>query len=351
MAPEAEMRTYYEKRKDGLETRTAGGRLWFRTVFFLYADVKEKRLNRRRRKAAAAGLAAVFWLAGLWGCQAEEEGAYRQASEIETERAEEAGAAASQKEIQAEEAERGFLFGAEIGKLTEEQKELIMAYMEAYYASLMELVPQDLSGFFAEGEEEQLLLNESALEYVTGLRKMQRSDLALADYRYELEVVSAEYLESGAVDIELTETSTQNFKEHPEIDTELYHIAHYFRLRETEDGWRISSHIQWDSIYWNLIGQYWDQDSWSLAVQDPEDFLTGRAAELLKEAERERELRGEEVPWEEKDCIRPYDREKAVAYSNRWVGRRNPVWEDFSRKGGNCQNFVSQCLFAGGIMW
>lgn len=28
---------------------------------------------------------------------------------------------------------------------------------------------------------------------------------------------------------------------------------------------------------------------------------------------------------------------------------RNPEWADFSSSGGNCQNYVSQCLLAGGI--
>ena len=31
------------------------------------------------------------------------------------------------------------------------------------------------------------------------------------------------------------------------------------------------------------------------------------------------------------------------------MGVRNPGWPDYSRNGGNCQNFVSQCLLAGGI--
>lgn len=47
----------------------------------------------------------------------------------------------------------------------------------------------------------------------------------------------------------------------------------------------------------------------------------------------------------------PYDREKAVAYANRWAYFRNPEYFDFSELGGDCTNFASQCLFAGsGVM-
>ncbi|MDR1408821.1 MAG: amidase domain-containing protein [Oscillospiraceae bacterium] len=44
-----------------------------------------------------------------------------------------------------------------------------------------------------------------------------------------------------------------------------------------------------------------------------------------------------------------YDRRAAVRYAHEWVYRRNPQYYDFSELGGDCTNFVSQALFAGGI--
>lgn len=48
-----------------------------------------------------------------------------------------------------------------------------------------------------------------------------------------------------------------------------------------------------------------------------------------------------------------YDRDKAVAYSYKWVDGekviRNPAYSDYAVYGGNCQNYVSQALFASGI--
>ena len=43
-----------------------------------------------------------------------------------------------------------------------------------------------------------------------------------------------------------------------------------------------------------------------------------------------------------------YDRAKAVAYAHQWAYSRNPAYYDFSAIGGDCTNFVSQCLRAGG---
>lgn len=47
----------------------------------------------------------------------------------------------------------------------------------------------------------------------------------------------------------------------------------------------------------------------------------------------------------------PYDREKALNYCAQWAHKRNKKYQDFSTMGGDCTNFISQCLYAGsGVM-
>ncbi len=45
--------------------------------------------------------------------------------------------------------------------------------------------------------------------------------------------------------------------------------------------------------------------------------------------------------------IKEYDRTAAVAYARKWAFSRNPLYYDFTGQGGNCTNFVSQCVYAG----
>ncbi len=46
-----------------------------------------------------------------------------------------------------------------------------------------------------------------------------------------------------------------------------------------------------------------------------------------------------------------YNRSAAADYAKRWALRRNPKYYDFENIGGDCTNFISQCVFAGcGIM-
>lgn len=45
-----------------------------------------------------------------------------------------------------------------------------------------------------------------------------------------------------------------------------------------------------------------------------------------------------------------YDPASATAYARQWGGsRRNPAYNDYTGSGGDCMNFVSQCLRAGGL--
>lgn len=46
--------------------------------------------------------------------------------------------------------------------------------------------------------------------------------------------------------------------------------------------------------------------------------------------------------------MKPYDRAAAVAYAHRWAYGRNPAYYSFDTLGGDCTNFASQCLYAGG---
>ena len=42
-----------------------------------------------------------------------------------------------------------------------------------------------------------------------------------------------------------------------------------------------------------------------------------------------------------------YNRESAVKYAHKWALKRNPRFYEYDEIGGDCTNFVSQCLLAG----
>ena len=44
-----------------------------------------------------------------------------------------------------------------------------------------------------------------------------------------------------------------------------------------------------------------------------------------------------------------YDRVAAVEYARKCALSRNPQFKDYEQWGGNCTNYISQCINAGGI--
>lgn len=46
-------------------------------------------------------------------------------------------------------------------------------------------------------------------------------------------------------------------------------------------------------------------------------------------------------------ATKPYQREQALMYAERYAFSQNPVFGNFVGIGGNCTNFVSQCIYAG----
>ena len=44
---------------------------------------------------------------------------------------------------------------------------------------------------------------------------------------------------------------------------------------------------------------------------------------------------------------KPYNRERAVEYALEWALMRNPLFLNFTGRGGDCTNFISLCILAG----
>ena len=246
------------------------------------------------------------------------------------------------------------------------QRDLIEAYLSRYYGALETFEEPDFSDIFASDAGDWQSLHEEMMSYLIGLRSMQRTDLRLAGYRSELVLEEAPEEQAGPQQVTLTETSIQNFAEHPEVDSVLYGIRHTFVFARENGRWLIEEHTQWDGIFWNMMREL-GEDGLEERT-DGEAYFAARRETLLEEAREEMELRLEDGSGqdtlppqgtergearEERSSaeaeLMPYDGEAAASYGASFVGQRNADWWDYSRQGGNCQNFVSQCLYAGGI--
>ena len=234
------------------------------------------------------------------------------------------------------------LYASEVQPLSEEQEQLILDYMNLYFASLEDFEPQEeIAALFS--DEEQAALADSAIDFQIGLRQMQDADYTLASWSYSLTLNEITQEEDGSLHILARENNIQNFNQNPEIASERYGGYHLFELEQMEGSWKIRSHMMFDAVYMMLWGEGGGEEAALRYAEAVPEYLR-LAQEQLQEREADREREPEEL-----QAQYAYDRQAAAAYADRYVDERNDAWPDYAGSGGNCQNFASQVLLAGGI--
>lgn len=230
----------------------------------------------------------------------------------------------------------------EEGSLTPEQTALLQRFMDGYYQALARLqAPEGMDGLFASDAAAQQSL--AGLTWQLGLRTLtEGADYSLVSWQYRLRCTAARQEADGSVTVQAQEDNTQIFAQTPGIESRQYGVHHSFTLTPGPKGWRIAAHSSFDALYLTTIRQGgWEDLEARYAAAVPAFLEANRAAAAALGAQREA------GPLPSAD--HPYDRQAALDYARQYTAARNPAWDDYAGMGGNCQNYVSQCLYAGGI--
>ncbi len=231
-------------------------------------------------------------------------------------------------------------------QLSDEQEQLLFNFMQLYFESLATLEVHDPSSLFAPDAQGQAEVNAILWGVPIGIRAMQDADYRLTAYDFYLNVRSVEVNEDGDISVRAYDTYTVNFAMCPDAQTVAYNVRHNFVLTQVDGQWYLRSHRQSDSLTNILFGRSFvggaDEDGYMERMRQRQQELLAQATESLVQ-------RGDSPPITQPAVDHAYDRDAAVAYARQWVGQRNPKWYEYDSIGGNCQNFVSQALLAGGV--
>ena len=225
------------------------------------------------------------------------------------------------------------------GLVTEEQKQLMTRLLTDWYTDLALFDEPQLGGLFA--DEKDAAMHEASIRTLTAIRQQALTDLRMRDVNYVLTVTKAEPsieedAAEGQVHIEADETTVMHFAATPDVDSKMYDVPHIFELVPTEDGgWLIKHHEADDNPYFSL-------------TYEEGAAVDGRLQQLLRAIER-RSLQRQETVQVTLTCDHPYDRAAAEQYMRQYDHQRNDRWYAYDDVGGNCMNFGSQVLLAGGI--
>ncbi len=235
----------------------------------------------------------------------------------------------------------------ETGMLTEEQINLLERYACIYGETLSSLETADFSGLYADSTGEEYHKNISAYRILTEIRKMAHLDLTLKSAKVEYCVKEVSEGKTGTK-VYIQENNEQQYR-HLSRPSCSYNINHLFILREKDNRWYIKSHRQ-EEDFFLLAMEGWDSAGGADYTQRAENTVNIIVADAQENKDALKASTGN--PPEDitvKDTS--YDRDAAVEYARQWCNQRNYTgnylaYDDY---GGNCQNFASQCIYAGGM--
>jgi len=242
-------------------------------------------------------------------------------------------------------------FAENTDRLQPQQEQLLLNFIHLYYASLADLEVKDATALFAADASEQAGINRIVWETMVGVRAMQESDLRLTGYSFELRVQTVIEAENGEVSIRAQEDFVQNFAAFPGVDSKGFGVVHIFTLTNTSDGWRLVSHRQADRLYGTIMGRRNGVGGSASDINISSAQARQRRDDWLSASREAVQGRGSQGNAHSEVTVgNEYNRAAAVSYAREWAtAQRNPVWGVYDRLGGNCQNFVSQAILAGGV--
>jgi len=233
------------------------------------------------------------------------------------------------------------------GVLDAQQVELLEDYGMLYAQTLQSLVPQDVSHLYLDSDSAHCAVNNVALKLLSGVRSKRDIDLTLEYATVEYSVETAKNT-GNDLTVTLSENNTQKFRHlsQPSLNA---NINHTFVLTQSDGNWLIKSHEQEEDFYL-LMAEGWEAATGAtnnLRRQNAYDIIMADASENL--ADLSQFQQGKVLDLKVADTS--YNRDAAVEYAGKWWNKRNYTghylaYDDY---GGNCQNFASQCIHAGGI--
>ena len=228
---------------------------------------------------------------------------------------------------------RGRLIG--FSGIDKEASQLVEALVDCYYQSVGNFELQDCSDLFTTQPEADW---HSAIWYtLIEIRKASLIDLRLKSYRFALTLEDSWYDDNGVLYLTVTEDVDMHFMATPHTKSEQFDTIHDFALVQDADGeWKIISHNSDDNPYYNF---YYSQSMGSDA----------RLGDFLQDIEQRQATLEDTDDISHLQWDHDYDRKGAQKYMQTWIEKRNSSWEAYDMLGGNCQNFGSQVLLAGGI--
>ena len=239
-------------------------------------------------------------------------------------------------------------------ELPREVQDTLTEWFVRCYDAAARLEAPELDDLYGPGAaaQEACLLDEASVDFISRVRAMQPVDLTMTGFTIGLTVEETSW-EGETITVSLQEDDQIQFAFLNGRTSSSCGIENTFTF--SADG-KILAHEKTEDGF-NLVRDVYSRQSSggeSTIQSTLSQMMSAAKADVDKLAsQRQQYLADPSGQSSLQTCDMDYDRQAAVAYARQWVGltamTRNPKWGIYDDYGGNCNNFTSQCLYAGGI--
>ena len=232
-------------------------------------------------------------------------------------------------------ADKERVVGAASKGMSAGMEQALLDLADCYYRSVGGLAVQDCSALFSTKAEADW--HKAVWYSLIEIRKASLIDLHLVDYGFTLHCSSLKWNGEEEVRLTVTENAVMYFAATSYVPSEQYGTIHTFTLKRTgQDSWLVAEHNSDDNPYYNFS-------------YDKAKGCDKRLSAMLNRLYARQATRGGAGAAVTKTWDHDYNRQAAYNYMQTYIERRNGKWKVYDDLGGNCQNFGSQVLLAGGI--
>lgn len=219
---------------------------------------------------------------------------------------------------------------------------VITDYMDDYFLSLYTLELQDTTKYFINEVDGQI--SDCAIKLIVESRKMYDFDFTMSDASYVLNITDCVNLD-GKYIISFLEDDSFSFKFLNGIKSETYDVENTITIEKSNDEYKIADYDKVQGYY-----MMFEENKNTAPMSDLYDFYFDRLKKTFDDENYKKSIALNTPYVAEKTCDVKYDRDAASKYADTYYHVRNEDYYDFDDEGGNCQNFASQTLLAGGMI-
>lgn len=227
-------------------------------------------------------------------------------------------------------------------------QDIIVKYLDLYTKSLVKLETQDISSLFTNPNGIEEYITYSTIDFQVEHHKMQPNDMKLSDASYNIEYKNVN-INGNKVTIKFLEDDFYKFNFMGDIQTKIIDVENTVVINKSSEGIYTLDSLRVVRDNYIMFTNVVDSNSSKTTIDNlKQKYLNWDREEVEKNIKLLNEANSKEYVTTKK-CNHSYDRNLAVNYANKYADDRNSDYYDYSKLGGNCVNYVSQSIHAGGV--